>query len=558
MSCETAHEPNHHESNHHESNHMVRHDADVAIVGAGPVGTLLAILLGNQGKRVILIERWPTIYDLPRAVTMDHEVARMLATLGIDCDHDPAFEYHEELYYWKNAALEVLELVDWKSVASSGWRVTYWFNQPELEARLLGIAGDIPSVELLRGWEAVSLTQSEETVMLGLRETCGTEGLQKDDERGSEQSTQKTLTASYVVGCDGANSFVREALGIKNVDRGYFFDWLILDMVPNGDYQMVPHQWQLCDPERPTTLVPGGPGRRRWEFMLLPDECAETMSKPESAWALLAPWGLHPGNSELERSAVYRFQARWAEHWRRGRCLIAGDAAHLMPPFAGAGMCSGLRDAMGLGWRLNGILDGLFESEVLESYVTERMHHARHFVDFSQRLGDIICISDPDQAHGRDRSMKAALAERNHEPIKVDLVKLGVGLWCENTPDAGQLSTQGIVEVNGQCGRFDQLVGVGWMVVGFESDPSSVLTECRLDAFRSIGGRTVSIGGKGMGWDAVDVNGTYRSWMNSIDATWFIVRPDFYVAATARSPDQLHRCFDEIMSKLCITARVEK
>jgi len=118
---------------------------DVAIVGAGPVGTLLSILLGKTGKQVTLVERWPTLYDRPRAVTMDHEVARILATFGIDCDNDPAIQYHDELYYWKNAELEDLSIVDWKSVSSSSWRVTYWFNQPELEARLLAIAATIPS-----------------------------------------------------------------------------------------------------------------------------------------------------------------------------------------------------------------------------------------------------------------------------------------------------------------------------------------------------------------------------------------------------------------------------
>ena len=146
-------------------------DADVAIVGAGPVGALLAILLGKQGKRVTLIERWPEIYDRPRAVTMDHEVARIFATLGIDSDNDPGIAYFDELYYWKNADLEDLQIVDWKSVSPSGWRVTYWFNQPELEARFLGMVAKLPSVTLMRGWEAVGLDQDADGVTLGLRET---------------------------------------------------------------------------------------------------------------------------------------------------------------------------------------------------------------------------------------------------------------------------------------------------------------------------------------------------------------------------------------------------
>ena len=516
-------------------------NADVVIIGVGTVGTLLAILLGKQGKNVTLIERWPTIYNRPRAVTMDHEVARVLATLGIDCDNDPAFEYHQELYYWKNADLEPLELVDWESVAASGWFVTYWFNQPELEARLLDIAATIPSITLHRGWQATALKQTADEATVGIQETAEIVGPD-----GKKQS----LTAKYVVGCDGANSFVRDELGIKNIDKGYFFDWLILDMVPQGNYKVTPNQWQLCDPKRPTTLVPGGPGRRRWEFMVLPEESSEEMAKPESAWRLLEPWGLTPDNAELERSAVYRFQARWAEQWRVGRCMIAGDAAHLMPPFAGAGMCSGLRDAVSLGWRLNAILEGKMDDTVIDSYVSERIHHAKYFVDFSQQLGDIICISDPEKAAERDRSMKAALAERDYQPIKVDLVPLGSGAWCEDNAAAGELSTQGVVEVDGKRDRFDQAVGQGWMVIGYNADPASALSNQQQATLNFLNGQTIKIGELGSACDAVDIDGTYAKWMADIDASYFIIRPDFYVAATAKSAQELGQRFDQVMKKL--------
>lgn len=516
-------------------------DTDVAIIGAGPVGTLLAILLGKQGRRVTLVERWPTIYDRPRAVTMDHEVARILATFGIDCNNDPAIQYHEELYYWKNADLEDLQIVDWKSVSSSGWRVTYWFNQPELEARLLAIAETIPSIKLIRSWEAVSIEQNENGVSVELQETKEIHGAD-----GQRQS----LYASYLVGCDGANSFVREQLGIGFFDKGYFFDWLILDMVPAEDYKMSPAQWQLCDPKRPTTLVPGGPGRRRWEFMVLPDESSEEIAKPASAWKLLEPWGINPDNATLERSAVYRFQARWAEHWRVKRCMIAGDAAHLMPPFAGEGMCAGFRDAVALSWRLNAIVEGKLSDVVLDSYESERIHHAKHYIDFSQQLGKIICITDEEEAAERDRSMKADLAARNHEPITGDLVHLGSGVWCEDTAGAGELSTQGFVEVGDKRDRFDQIVGQGWMVVGFNVEPADALSTEQLEALKFLDGKTVKIGMPGSDCDAIDIDGTYAKWLASIESKYFILRPDFYVAATADSAADINQRFQQVLEKL--------
>jgi len=215
-------------------------DTDVAIVGAGPVGLLLAILLSKHDISATIVERWPDIYDRPRAVTMDAEVARILATLGINVDEDPAFENHKELYYWKNADLRDLQIVDWESLAPSGWHVTYWFNQPELEARLIEMASTIPAITILRGWTVNEVAQSADAAHIRMSDTA----------TGNEH---QTLNAGFLVGADGANSFVRDQLGIKEVDKGYFFDWLILDMIPDQSYKTSPAQWQLCDPKRPTT-----------------------------------------------------------------------------------------------------------------------------------------------------------------------------------------------------------------------------------------------------------------------------------------------------------------
>ncbi len=517
-------------------------DADVAIVGAGPVGTLLAILLGKRGKRVTLIERWSQAYGRPRAVTYDHEIARILATLGIDSENDPAINYHDELYYWKDVNGENLQIVDWQSTSASGWRVRYWFNQPDLETRLTGIADTLPNVTSIRGWQGVALAQDAEGVELTIK--------RNPEEVGADGPT-RTLRARFVVGADGANSFVREALGIENEDKGYFFDWLILDMIPKGPYEMKPAQWQLCDPKRPTTIVPGGPGRRRWEYMVLPGESAQEIQKPERAWELLKPWGLTPENAELERSAVYRFQARWARTWNKGRCAIAGDAAHLMPPFAGEGMCAGLRDALALGWRLNFILEGRMGMEVLDTYTTERLEHAKHYINFSPELGKIICIADEAEAAERDRRMKADLAARNNQPVPTDICHLGPGAWCDESAHAGELSVQGVVEHAGRRDRFDQAVGRGWMLIGLDADPAAALTEKQRLQLARLEGRSVRIASRpGLPGDAVDVEGTYAKWLQAIDATYVLMRPDFYVAVTAKEPSTLQSRFDKVMGAI--------
>ena len=527
-------------------------DSDVTIVGAGPVGTLLAILLGRRGKSVTLVERWITHYGLPRAVTYDHEIARVLATLGIDSEDDAAISFHDELYYWKNRYGENLQVVDWQSQSASGWRVRYWFNQPMMERRLLDMAAGLPTVRILRGWEGVALEQDLAGVTLSIR---------RDPEEVGLLGEQQAIRSKFLVGTDGANSFVREALGLESDDRGYFFDWLILDMIPQFDYVASrgdePAQWQLCDPKRPTTIVPGGPGpvpggpvRRRWEFMVLPGESPHELQKPENAWRLLEPWGLTPENAELERSAVYRFQARWARQWTKGRCLIGGDAAHLMPPFAGEGMCAGVRDAIAMAWRLNGVLEGTFGIEVLDSYTSERIEHAKHYIDFSQDLGKIICIVDEAAAAERDARMIADLKARDSKPVPTDICQLGRGVWCEDSAHAGELSVQGLVEANGKCGRFDQVVGHGWVLIGYDRDPAEALSETQRHHFASLDGLAVRIAPPGSEGGVIDVDNAFRHWLERIDARYVLIRPDFYVALTANSPQTLRERLDMVLARL--------
>jgi 3-(3-hydroxy-phenyl)propionate hydroxylase len=518
-------------------------DADVAIVGGGPVGTLLALLLGQKGHRVTIVEKWPEFYAQPRAVTFDHEIARILSSLGIDSENDPAIGVHDDIYFWKNAAGQTLLEVDWASKAASGWRTRYWFSQPDLEKRLRDIAEALPTVQLRRGWEATGLEQKEDGILLsGSAKTA-------DGNVAAEQ-----IRARYVVGADGANSFIRKSLGLDFEDHGFFFDWLILDLIPKKPMHFSPSAWQLCDPARPTTIVPGGPGRRRWEFMVLPGESPEELSSPESAWRLLEPWNVTPDDAELERSAVYQFQARWAENWRNGRGLIAGDAAHLMPPFAGEGMCAGLRDSVALAWRLDLILNGKAGDALLDSYGEERKGHVRHYIDFSMHLGKIICIADPKEAADRDRRMIAEHAASEGVPVDTDIAALGPGLWRAGDPHAGELSVQGIVEANGRSGRFDDVVGRGWTVMGRGTSAAGMLSPGQQERLEALGGRCVSIGAPGTECDVVDVEGTYTRWFDDLGINFVVVRPDFYVAATAADPAALRDAVEALFESLAVGA----
>jgi 3-(3-hydroxy-phenyl)propionate hydroxylase len=211
-------------------------------------------------------------------------------------------------------------------------------------------------------------------------------------------------------------------------------------------------------------------------------------------------------------------------------------------------MCAGLRDAVALSWRLLGILDDTLRTDVLDSYESERIEHAKHYIQFSRDLGEIICIDDAEKAIERDARMMGDLSARNNEPITGDLVKLGAGIWCEDTATAGELSPQGMVEFDGSIDRFDQAVGQGWMILAVDTTTNGLLSSPHIDALKRLGGRLFSVGAEGRDVTTLDVS--YTNWMTYADANYAIIRPDFYVAATAKTPAQLAICFDTLLERL--------
>ncbi len=336
---------------------MVDHVHDVAVVGMGPVGQTCALLLGRLGYDVVVLERWPQPYRLPRAVHFDHEIGRVFDAAGVGPQVRAVTDPVPDFYEWRAADGRTLLKIDWSGTGPSGWPVANFFSQPELEDALSTGLEALPSVRTMRGVEVLEVADRGDRAEL----RCA-----------ARDTGELTVRSRYVIGADGANSVVRRHMDTGVSDTGFSFDWLIVDLVPHEQRDWSPMNWQLCDPVRPTTIVSGGPGRRRWEFLRLEGETVAELDSPATAWRLLEPWGRTPENSTLERHAVYNFQARWADRWHQGRLLLAGDAAHLMPPFAGQGMCSGIRDAANLAWKLDLVLRGTAPAALLDTYTSER------------------------------------------------------------------------------------------------------------------------------------------------------------------------------------------
>lgn len=507
-------------------------DYDVVVVGYGPVGQLLSLLLSRAGHRVAVLERRSDFYPMPRAVHFDHEVARILQGVGLRPDSSPAIEPYDDMYVWRNADRKTLLDVDWSGVGPNGWHTANFFTQPVLELEVDRLVQAQPTVSVQRGWDVVAI---EEDSSQHVTIVAGRTG----DEQGTD--TRCTLTARYVIGADGANSIVRGAIGSSLHDLGFFFDWLIVDLVLNEPRTFSPPAWQLADPARPTTIVPGGPGRRRWEFMRLPHETTTELNSTDRAWELLASWDVRPDNATLERHVVYTFQARWADVWRRDRLLIAGDAAHLMPPFAGQGMCAGLRDAMNIAWKLDRVLRGVSPDSLLDTYTPERVPHLRGFIDFSMELGRVICLTDPAAAAERDRQMMAALADPASMPAPPPAPRLGPGLLDAHSSAAGLMSIQAPVTGATRTGLLDDALGGGACLLLADAYLLTLIEQCQDQLTQvelSVVALASGVSGAGEG-TVIDTTGAYTAWLHELNAEAVIIRPDFAVYGTAESADDV-------------------
>jgi hypothetical protein len=324
------------------------------------------------------------------------------------------------------------------------------------------------------------------------------------------------------------------------VDLGFEYDWLVVDVRPLEDRTWDPYFAQLIDPHRPTTSVPSGPGRRRWEFMLLPGESLEEFNRPETAWRLLAEWDISPANSELVRSTVWTFRATWAHRWRSGRLLLAGDSAHLMPPFLAQGLGSGLRDAAALAWRLDLILTGVSSEDLLDSYGPERTGHVESIVREAVGLGELICVTDPEAAHARDDRLRAARIDPRLMPPPPPW-RVPPGLATASGDDlAGLLAIQGRVRTGQSEGLLEDVVGAGFALISVSEDPGALLSDPAREIWERLGGGCFHVGS---GDEAIeDLDGTYAAWFEQRDIDLILVRPDFVIFASAsdtREADQL-------------------
>jgi 3-(3-hydroxy-phenyl)propionate hydroxylase len=440
-----------------------RPDFPVVVVGAGPSGVATATLLAQYGVEVLVLDRWKGVYPQPRAVHLDDEIYRIIARLGLAEEFARISRPSQGLRLMDPDHRVLAEFRRDGGAGRHGYPQANMFDQPELEGLLRANLTAHPQITFRGEVEVTAVHQPAD----------GPVRVEVTDQATGQSVT---VLASYVLGCDGANSVVRREIGASMRDLRFEQRWLVVDV--NTDHDL--GQWegvhQVCDTDRAATYMRIGDRRYRWEFQLKDGETSQDFAEIAALQPLIAPWtGDVPAvDLELVRVAEYTFRAQLADRWRDRNVFILGDAAHLTPPFIGQGMGAGLRDADNLSWKLAGVLAGTLPESVLATYEAERRPHARQLIRLAitvgtlmtrgGRVGDALRQLIAPRLHlvpgVRARLLDSATPRLRRTALVVRAWRRGLaGTLCPNAPVGG--------------GTFDAVAGGRFALVCLAPDPAT-------------------------------------------------------------------------------------
>lgn len=510
---------------------QVGFDADVIIVGAGPAGTTLGNLLGTYGIRTVLLEREPDIIDYPRAVGMDDEALRAFQTTGLaepllkDMIQNTLLRYHHS-----NGKLfaEV-----GPKAKPFGWPRRNLFIQPLSEKVIRSGLQRFEHVRVLTGHEVQDIEQNANGVTLTVSTAEGT----------------KTMRAQYVVGCDGGKSTVRKKLGITLLGDTHPWRWLVVDL--KNDDRFEPYSAIYCDPKNPYIVIDLPYGHRRFEFRLRPEDTDEKMADPAEIDRLLRKRLGADEKPEIIRARIYTHHSRIAERFAEGRVFIAGDAAHLQPPFFGQGLNSGLRDVMNISWKLAMVIRGTAGPKLLETYDQERRHHADQMVKFATGIGKFYAPYSYFTEFFRKiffwgvhrlPSLRDYVLQMKFKPMPFYEKGLVDHSNAGGKALVGRMMNQPkVADAQDLPKLLDDAIGAGFAVIGINDDPAKYMNAAQLELAHGVGS-VVQINrsrrGKA-GWSAHertlvldDLDGVFRDMLlKAPKQKFFVLRPDRYVFA---------------------------
>ncbi len=518
---------------------------DVAIVGYGPVGIVASALLAMRGLRIVVLERWPERYKLPRAVHFDGEIMRTaFQALGIA----------EQIEMVSRALVsfetvtpegEVLESVVAPYFDGSGWRPGYLFYQPEFEDVLVARSLEL-GVAVFMNATVTHITQHPDKVDLIVHAS--------DDLQGEPSVIQ----ASFVLGADGAKSFVRQTIGASKVDLGFpKIDNLVVDFIhndPDRDIPQMAENRSILDTKRPTLIGRwAGGAMSRFEFRVFEHEDREFLESDAKIWSLIAPFGLSPDTGVIHRKTIYTFESSVTSSWRDRRVFLLGDAAHTTPPYLGQGMCAGIRDAVNLTWKLAAVLAGHADLTLLDTYESERSPAVVGLIKLACAIGERVQITDPEQARRRDDALRAVntgIKPRRSPPFP----RLGNGLLIAPGDHGahaldGLPSIQGRVIANGSVRRLDDFLHHGWTIIARHPVPED-LFNARQKAILSALSLQIAHVSRAAGNHFIDLDADYDLWFRATGQKAFLVRPDAYIFGSATTLEDLPALVNTLGDKL--------
>jgi 3-(3-hydroxy-phenyl)propionate hydroxylase len=518
-------------------------ECDVVIAGLGPTGALLANLLGQRGWSVVAFDRDEDIYYAPRAVHFDDEIMRIFQDAGLaDVIGGSAESFSDMAFRLKARGPDVLRAKVGSQDGRYGHPGAWWFHQPTLERQLHDGLKRFPRVFAQRGAEIIGFEQETGNITVQVRSVSG---------------DICQVRGKYLIGCDGGRSFVRRAAGLTLESADFDQPWVVVDTKARcggKEPSLPPYHFQVCDPAQPVTYVPMAGPYYEWQFMVTGNLSEREATDPNHIRQQLKPY-VDLDKIEITRIAYYTFHGLWAKEWCKGRIILAGDAAHQMPPFLGQGMCSGARDAHALAWRLDLILSGRSEPMLLNDYVAERADHVDHIIQGAMFLGSVIQTRNPVIAFLRNVflfRLTNLIPPLNEAFVRTANRKrpLSGGCFGTNRPKvAGHLMPQPVVRVEaGELVLLDELLGQGFAIVARKGELVAA-QHLIADLARRLPLRLIELGPMATGQIVADPTGNLEKFLHAHDSDFAIIRPDRYFFDAGRAAE-FSKCLSSLIGHL--------
>ena len=399
---------------------MPNFDYDVVIVGLGPTGGVLANLIAKHNLSIKILEKENQLYNLPRAVHFDDEIMRVFETIGISENFLKQTIINKGTRFIdENNNL----LLDWprpKVITENGWYPSYRFHQPDLERNLRKKLSNFKKVSISQNSDVFNVENKKDHVEVTYKNV--------------KTEKENILRSKYVIGCDGGRSFVREVIDAGMDDLGFEQRWAVIDvLLKTKNIELPDRTIQYCSSSRPATYCRNVGRRRRWEIALKNERDEKQFLREENLWKFLNRW-VSKEDIIIERKAVYTFQSAIAKKWQKGRIFLAGDAAHLSPPFMGQGMCAGIRDASNLAWKIAFCCQNEHNIKLLNSYQSERYKNVKEYILTTMNMGKLL-----NEMGGTNVSKTVKNAEDGSKTMSTIKPSMGPGLGSLKDKNRGKI-----------------------------------------------------------------------------------------------------------------------